>query len=359
MSRTLLLVGTRKGCFLLESDGERRSWELRGPFCESWPVYHAIHDASTDTIYAAAASEWHGSAVWRSPDLGETWVLSSEGLAYDADGERKVSKVSTLAAADGRVLVGVEAPGIFESRDGGESWSLKTTLAGQPGSEIWDDPANQPPGHLGISALMTDGDDESRFWAIVQGVGFFETDDGGASWTPRNRGLRADWPLPHEEIGFCVHRLVRSPADRDRLYQQNHVGMHRSDDLGHSWQEITEGLPSEFGFAAAAHPHDRDSFYVIPLDPLHSRTMPDGEAAVWRTSDAGSTWRKLTNGLPQQNAHLGVLRAAMTIDDHDVPGLYFGTSTGQLFASADEGESWSEIASYLPSIWSVEVATVD
>ena len=357
MPQTVLLVGTRKGCFVLESNGDRRDWRVRGPYCEGWPVYHAVQDAVTGALYAAAASEWHGSAVWRSSDLGETWTLSSEGLAYDADGERKLSKVSTLAARDGRVLVGVEAPGIFESRDGGETFSLLSTLAGQPGSDMWDDPANQPPGHLGISALMLDGDDPSRFWAIVQGVGIFETSDDGTSWAPRNRGLRADWPRPHEEVGFCVHRLVR--ADDTRMYQQNHVGMHRSDDLGHTWTEITEGLPTEFGFAAAAHPHDRDTFYVVPLDPGHGRTMPDGHATVWQTRDAGSSWRPLRKGLPQQDAHLGVLRAAMAIDNYDTPGLYFGTSTGQLFASNDEGESWSEIASYLPAISSVEVAVLD
>jgi hypothetical protein len=357
--KTLLVVGTRKGAFLLESDADRRNWALRGPFCEGWPVYHAVHEASSNAIYAAAASEWLGSAVWRSPDLGETWSLSSEGIGYDENGERKVSKVSTLAATPERVLVGVEAPGIFESRDGGESWSLLSTLAGEPGSESWDDPANQPPGHLGISALMPDGDDASRFWAIVQGVGIFETTDDGASWTPRNKGLRADWPRPHEEVGFCVHKLVRSPVDRDRMYQQNHVGMHRSDDGGHTWTEITEGLPTEFGFAAATHPHDSDTFYVIPLDPGHGRCMPDGHAAVWRTRDAGSSWQRLDRGLPTQDAYVGVLREALAIDSYDVPGLYFGTSTGQLFASADEGESWTEIASYLPAISSVEVAVLD
>jgi photosystem II stability/assembly factor-like uncharacterized protein len=358
MPGTLLMIGTRKGCFLLESE-DRKDWSLRGPYCEAWPVYHVVHDPSTDALYAAAASEWLGSAVWRSTDRGETWTLSSEGLAYDADGGRKVSKVSNLAVKDGRILVGVEAPGIFESRDGGETWSLLTTLAGQPGSEVWDDPANQPPGHLGISAIMFDPLEPSRFWAIVQGVGLFETDDDGTSWTPRNRGLRADWPREHEEVGFCVHKLVRSPVDGDRMFQQNHVGMHRSDDAGHSWTEITEGLPTEFGFAAAVHPHDRDTFYVVPLDGAHGRCMPDGQAAVWRTRDAGESWQRLDRGLPQNDAWVGVLREGMAIDTHDVPGLYFGTSTGQVFASADEGESWNEIASYLPAISSVEVATVD
>jgi photosystem II stability/assembly factor-like uncharacterized protein len=358
VSKTVVLVGTRKGCFVLESDEARRDWNLRGPYCEGWPVYHAIYDRESGAIYAAAASEWHGSAIWRSTDLGETWTHSSEGLQYP-DGGKKLSKVSTLSVSNGRIRAGVEMPGIFESRDGGENWSLLSNLEGQPGSEAWDDPANQPPGHLGISGIEADADDPDRFWAIVQGIGAFETTDGGSTWTPRNRGLRADWPREHEEVGFCVHKLVRSRADGDRMYQQNHVGMHRSDDAGQSWTEITEGLPTEFGFAAAAHPHDRDTFHVIPLDPGHGRTMPDGEAAVWRTKDAGSSWEKLTNGLPQSDAYIGVLRQGMSADTYDVPGYYFGSSTGQVFASADDGETWTEIASYLPPISSVHAAIVD
>ena len=215
MPRTLLLIGTRKGLFLLESGDERRDWSVRGPFCESWPVYHAVHDPASGSIYAAAASEWHGSAVWRSTDLGETWAHSSEGLGYDDEGEPQGLE-GLDARRDGRARArrrrGARASS--RARDGGETWSLLTTLAGQPGSEAWDDPANQPPGHLGISAIMPDGDDASHFWTIVQGVGLFETGDGGTTWTPRNRGLRADWPRPHEEVGFCVHRLVRSPATR-------------------------------------------------------------------------------------------------------------------------------------------------
>jgi len=358
MPLTLLLVGTRKGCFVLESDQDRRDWNVRGPFCEGWPVYHAVHDDASGAIYASAASEWHGAGVWRSRDRGESWELSSNGLKYD-DGGLKLSKVSTLAAAHGRVLAGVEAAGVFESRDDGETWSLLSTLDGQPGRDSWNDPDRQPPGHLGRSASLLHPDEPSRFWAIVQGFGIFETTDDGASWTPRNRGLRADWPLEDPEVGYCVHKLVMSPADRTRFYQQNHVGMHRSDDGGLSWVEITDGLPTEFGFAAAAHPHDRDTFYVIPLDPGHTRCMPEGRAAVWRTRDAGATWERLERGLPQQDAHLGVLREGLAIDAYDVPGLYFGTSTGQVFASVDEGESWSEIASYLPAISSVEVAVVE
>jgi photosystem II stability/assembly factor-like uncharacterized protein len=352
----LLVIGTRKGCFVAESDADRRDWSLRGPYCEGWPVYHAIVDPS-GTIYAAAASEWHGSAVWRSRDRGETWTHSSEGLQYP-EGGKKLSKVSTLSAADGRLRVGVEMPGIFESRDDGDTWSLLTNLEGQPGSEVWDDPANQPPGHLGISGLEETGDPD-HFFAIVQGIGAYETTDGGTNWTPRNRGLRADWPREHEEVGFCVHKLVRSPVDGDRLFQQNHVGMHRSDDAGKSWTEITEGLPTEFGFAAATSPHDRDTFLVIPLDPGHGRVMPEGKAAVWRTQDAGSSWQAMREGLPQSDAFLGVLRQGMVADTYDSPGYYFGTSTGQVFASNDDGESWSEIASYLPAISSVSVAVVD
>jgi photosystem II stability/assembly factor-like uncharacterized protein len=295
--------------------------------------------------------------VWRSSDLGETWEMSSDGLAY-AEGGPRLSKISGLTAAHGRLLAGVETAGVFESKDGGVSWSLLSTLDGQPGRDEWNDPAGQPPGHLGLPGLLPHPDDPSRFWAVVQGIGIFETTDDGTSWTPRNRGLRADWPREHEEIGFCVHKLVMSPADHGRLYQQNHCGMHRSDDGGLSWSEITEGLPSDFGFAAAAHPHDRDTFYVIPLDGGHGRCMPDGHAAVWRTRDAGSTWQRLDHGLPQRDAHIGVLREGMAIDSYDVPGLYFGTSTGQVFASSDEGDSWTEIASYLPGISSVEVAVL-
>lgn len=357
--RVIVVVGTRKGCFLLESDTDRREWKMRGPFCEGWPVLNAVLDAGSQMIYAAAASEWHGAAIWRSADLGETWEMSSDGLGYGEDGALKLSKVSGLAAGHGRVFAGAEAAGLFESRDQGRSWSLLTTLDGQPGRDDWNNPDRQPPGHLGLSGILLHPTDPNRMFVIVQGFGAFETLDGGASWFTRNRGLRAEWPLEQPDvIGYCVHKLVHAPSKLDRMYQQNHCGMHKSDDGGHSWSEITEGLPTDFGFAAAAHPHDHDSFYVIPLDPGHGRCMPDGQAAVWRTGDGGSSWRRLTAGLPDRHAHLGVLREGMAIDTLDTPGLYFGTSTGQVFASADEGESWQQIAGYLPGISSVEAAVL-
>ena len=358
MSQVMLVVGTRKGCFLLETDGDRRDWNVRGPFCEGWPVYHAVFDGASGSIYAAAASEWHGATVWRSADLGNTWTQSSEGLTYGDDGP-KLSKVSSLSTAHGRLLAGAESAGIFESRDAGATWKLLSTLDGHPAHTDWNDPEKQPPGHLGISAITPHPDEAEHFWAIVQGYSLFETTDDGATWTARNNGLRADWPREYDDIGFCVHKFVIAPTDLSRMYQQNHCGMHRSDDGGQSWTEITEGLPSDFGFAAAVHPQDRDTFYVIPVDPGHARTMHDGKAAVWRTRDAGSSWERLHEGLPQEDAYLGVLREGMTNDSLDSPGFYFGTSTGQVFASVDEGDSWSEVTGYLPAISSVEAAVID
>ena len=252
--------------------------------------------------------------------------------------------------------MGAEAAGLFESRDGGGTFSLLTTLDDRPGRDKWNNPANQPPGHLGLSAILPHPADPDALWVIVQGYSIFETTDGGETWAPRNKGLRADWPLENPEVGYCVHKLVLSPPTTSACTSRTTSACTAATTRGSPGRRSPRGCRREFGFAAAVHPHDRDSFYVIPLDAGHTRSMPDGEAAVWRTRDAGSSWQRLDRGLPQHGAYVGVLREGMAIDTLDTPGLYFGTSTGQVFASADEGDSWSEIASYLPGITSVEVA---
>ena len=356
MLRIVVMVGTRKGCFLLESDEARQDWEIRGPFCEGWPIYHAVHDPASGTVFAAAASEWHGAAIWRSGDFGATWQHSSEGLTYGDGGELKLSKVSGLAAAHGRLLAGGEAAGVFESRDGGETFSLLSTLDGLPGREDWNVPSNQPPGHLGMPGLLTHPDDPDRFYVVVQGFGIFETTDDGATWTPRNEGLRAEWPRPHPDVGFCVHKLVMAP-DRERLYQQNHCGMHRSDDAGHSWTEITEGLPADFGFVLLTHPRRDGTAWVIPLKADGERIPPDGKLAVHRTDDAGNTWTGLSAGLPEQEYN-SVLRDAASVDTAEPAGVYFGTRGGTVYASADEGETFTEVASHLPDVLCVRAAVV-
>jgi photosystem II stability/assembly factor-like uncharacterized protein len=354
MATVLLLVGTRKGLFTLTGDEARRDWRLAGPFCEAWPIYHTIFDASKGTIYAAAASDWHGVTVWRSDDLGASWTQSGEGLSYGEGGPR-LTKASSLSLVDGSLFAGVDAPGLFESRDGGATWTHFSSLEDQPARAAWMRPDASPPGNLGLIGVLAHPDDPAQLIANVQGYGLFASDDGGSSWRPRNNGLRADWPLEDPAWGYCVHKLVASPADPQRLFAQTHCGVFRSSDRGASWVEISEGLPSDFGFPVAAHPHDRESAYVIPVDPGHGRCTT-GKLVVWRTRDAGESWQPLTQGLPQEGAYLGVLREGMSVDTLDESGVYFGTSTGQLFASVDEGESWSELASHLPGIASVEAA---
>ena len=344
--------------------GERRPPRLGGArpvLRELARVPRGARRGRPTTIYAAAASEWHGSAVWRSSDRGETWEHSSEGLAHDDD--RKISKVASASPPPtGACSSAPRPPGIWESTDGGETWSKLTTLEGQPGREEWDDPANQPPGHLGISALMTDAGRRRR--ASGRSSRASASSRPPTTVRPGRRGTAACAPTGRgrtRRSGSASTGSCARPPTATGMYQQNHVGMHRSDDLGHSWTEITEGLPSEFGFAAAAHPHDRGHASTSSRSTPSTRgRCPTGRPPSGARATPARRWRKLDERpAAASNAHLGVLRAAMTIDDHDVPGLYFGTSTGQLFASADEGESWSEIASYLPAIWSVEVATVE
>lgn len=356
--KILILVGTKKGAFILESDEGRRSWALRGPFCEAWPMNHVVADPAAGAVYAGGGNEWFGPAVWKSGDLGATWTHSSEGLAYAA-GEEPVKSVWSLAPAAGGLYAGVEPAGLFRSDDGGASWRQVAGLRDHPSRPDW-----QPGGGgLILHALVPHPDDDRQLWVGISAGGVFHTADGGVTWEARNRGTRCDY-LPEDqrypEHGQCVHCLVMAPGMPERLYQQNHCGMYRSDDGGRSWTSIEAGLPSSFGFPAAAHPRDPDTLYLLPLNgDSAGRYVPDGQAAVWRTRDGGGSWQALRDGLPQENAFFGVLRQAMATDRLEPAGVYFGTSTGALFASADEGESWTCVAQHLPPILSVETLAVE
>lgn len=358
MTRVLLLVGTPKGAFILESDAARRDWSLRGPMCEGWPIHDLVVEPGTGALLAAGGSPWYGAAVWRSEDLGATWTHSSAGLAYPEDSEPVKSVWSLGVAPDGAILAGVEPAGLFRSRDRGATWEHVEGLTRHETRPTWVPGA----GGLILHTIVPHPTDADRTWVGISAVGVFETRDGGASWEPRNRGVRADYnPDPFPVTGQCVHKFAPAAGEPETLYQQNHCGMYRSLDGGVSWEDLSRnGLPSQFGFAMAAHPRDPATWWILPLNgDDRGRYLPDGAAAVWRTRDRGDSWERLASGLPQSGAYWGVLREAMARDTLDPAGVVFGTKTGQLWLSRDEGEHWERITADLPEIWSVEVAVVE
>ena len=339
--------------FVLAGDEDRRAWTLEGPHCETWPIHHAIA-APDGAILAGGGNAWFGPAVWRSEDAGRSWTHSSQGLAYP-EGETPVAAVWSLAAADGTLWAGVEPAGLFRSRDGGASWEPIEALNRHPTRTDW-----QPGGGgLILHHIVQDPIEPDRLWVGISTAGVFHSEDGGASWEPRNTGTRMDYAPEgqrYPEVGQCVHALAHAAGRPGRLYQQNHCGMYRTDDGGRSWTSIEPGLPSTFGFPAVAHPRDPDTLWLFPLNGDQAgRFAPEGRAAVWRTSDGGRTWEDLRAGLPQRDAYVSVLRQGMAADRLEPAGLYFGTTSGAVFASCDEGESWECVAEHLPTITSVEV----
>jgi photosystem II stability/assembly factor-like uncharacterized protein len=353
--RVEILVGTKKGAFILESDTARQEWQLRGPFCQNWPTHDFVR-AADGTLYAAGGNAWYGPSVWRSVDNGANWTQSSSGLTY-GDDEPKVTTIWKLEPANGTLYAGVEPAGLFRSDDQGATWSHVYGLREHPSRPEWQPGA----GGLCLHSIAVHPTDPERLWVGISAVGTFETTDGGVSWATRNKGVRTDFiPGPAPEFGQCVHKLRLHPDQPEWLYQQNHCGVYRSDDGGREWTDLSAGLPSQFGFPLVIHPHDPTTIYVIPHNgPEAGRQMIDGKPAVWRSRDRGDNWQRLDAGLPERDAYITVLREAMAIDTLDQPGVYFGTSTGQVFGSADEGEHWQLLADYLPDIWSVEAAVVD
>jgi len=356
-TRTLLLVGTPKGAFLVESDERRADWSISDPLCEGWPIHDLIRDPQTGALLAAGGSPWYGPAVFRSDDLGASWTHSSVGLTYGDDGPGIKAVWSLAVAPDGTVYAGVEPAGLFRSADGGVTWAHVAGLTEHPTRPTWQ-PGN---GGLILHTVVPHPTDPARVWVGISSVGVFETRNGGLDWEPRNAGVRAGFlPDPYPLTGQCVHKFAGAADQPETLYQQNHCGVYRSDDGGRQWAEITPGLPGEFGFPLVTHPRDPDTAWVIPLNGAdQGRFMPDASAAVWRTHDRGATWIRAGAGLPQSHAYLAVLREAMSRDTLDPVGVAFGTSTGQLWHSRDAGESWALVTADLPAIWSVESVVLD
>lgn len=374
-----LLVGTSKGAFVLDGEGDRTHWVVRGPFCDGWPINHVIGDPATGTMWAGGGGDWSGAGVWRSDDRGRTWELSrlttgqmDEWAADDTDFAAAIgwtptpapfgdefSQVWSLGRSGGRLYAGTKPATLLVSDDDGVTWQTVKGLTDHPSAPDWG------PGAAGLvlHTIVADPKDPEKMWVGISAAGVFATEDGGVTWERRNDladptvGDRDPHPAAASDgkVGFCVHHLEHT-GDGDVLYQQNHHGVWRSADGGRSWHNITAGLPSTFGFPLWSHPHDGNTLWAVPLNgDSDGRYPPDAAAAVWRSRDAGRSWEDLRVGLPQQSCFFTVLRQGMSGDRQDPAGVYFGTNTGSVFASRDEGETWDEIARHLPTILAVEV----
>jgi photosystem II stability/assembly factor-like uncharacterized protein len=366
MANTVVVsVGTKKGLFLLKSNAQRDSWQVAGPFLNGVEVNHATIDQRTGTLYATANDAWFGTYVASSPDFGATWSEQRGAPKFAEDAGRTVERLWHLepgrASQPGVLYCGVDPGCLFRSDDGGATWSEDVALNNHPTRHMWGPGA----GGLIVHSIVLDPANPNRMWVAISAAGVFRSDDGGASWQTANHQLKnvlAKYD-PNAELypaaGQCVHHLVRAVGNNGRLYAQTHYGTYRSDDGATTWIDITEGLPSDFGFVMAAHPSDPDTAYVLPLQGAEFRVPPEGKLTVYRTTDAGNSWQPMTKGLPQKDAYMGTYREAMCTDGFDEAGVYFGTNTGHVYASADSGESWRRVTADLPPVSSVSAAVLD
>ena len=370
MSGVRVLVGTRKGAFLLSSDERREDWSVEGPHFPGWEIYHlAASPADPDRMWASQTSAWFGQVVQRSDDGGRTWDAVGNKFAYEGavgthqwyDGTPHPWEFARLwhlePSATDRDLVyaGVEDAALFRSTDGGDSWAELPGLRQHDSGPQWQPGA----GGMCLHTIVVDPGNPDRIFTAISAAGAFRSDDGGGSWRPINRGLKSGGiPDPDAEVGHCVHRITLHPSRPDTLFMQKHWDVMRSDDAGESWREISGDLPSDFGFPVAVHAHEPDTVYVVPITSDSHHFPPDGKLRVYRSRVGGEEWEPLTDGLPQENCYVNVLRDAMAVDTLDDCGLYVGTTGGQVYASADSGDSWKPIVRDLPAVLSVEVQTL-
>ncbi len=358
----LLLVGTTKGAFILRSNAQRKHWEVGGPYFHGHNVYAMAFDGrgGQHRIWASTQSYW-GTLLRSSDDFGKSWTNPQQApIRFPADTGLSLKNIWQIASGrpeEPNVLYcGVEPAALFETRDAGENWSMVRGLFDHPHRPRWM-PAN---GGLALHTIVLDPANKQRMYVAISAGGVYRTDDGGISWTAQNQGIRAMFmPDKYPEFGQCVHKIAMHPARPERLFLQNHWGLYRTDNSGDNWTDIANGVPSDFGFAVAIHPRNPDCVYIVPVESDEFRCACDGRLRVYRTRNAGASWEPLMRGLPQKRAYETVLRDAMTVDSFEPAGIYFGTRSGQLFGSRDEGKTWEKILESFPSVVCVRSAVVE
>ncbi|HZV77213.1 MAG TPA: hypothetical protein VFF63_05625 [Candidatus Babeliales bacterium] len=370
MSSVRVLVGTRKGAFVLESDGKRTDWRIDGPHFGGWEIYHVKGSpADPSRLYASQSSSWFGQIIQRSNDGGRSWEPAGNRFVYDGtpgphlwyDGTphpwefARVWHIEPALTDPDTVYAGVEDAAIFRTTDGGQNWEELRALREHPSAGSWQPGA----GGMCLHTIILDPDNAGRIVCAISAAGAFRSDDGGATWRPINRGLKSNAiPQQEAEVGHCVHHIAMHPARPDVLFMQKHWDVMRSDDGGESWKEVSGNLPTDFGFAIDVHAHDPQTIYVVPIKSDSEHFPIDGRLRVYRSRTGGDDWEPLTTGLPQANCYVNVLRDAMAVDSLDSCGIYFGTTGGQVYVSSDAGDTWSAIVRDLPAVLSVEVQTL-
>ncbi|HEV2991567.1 MAG TPA: exo-alpha-sialidase [Candidatus Angelobacter sp.] len=370
MSRVRLLVGTRKGAFILTSDGKREKWEISGPHFAGWEMYHLKGSpVDPNRLYASQSTGWHGQTMQRSNDGGQTWEIIDNKFVYDGvpgthqwyDGTphpwefKRVWHLEPSLTDPDTVYAGVEDAAIFRSTDGGKSWHELSGLRGHGTGPRWQPGA----GGLCLHTILIDPSNHNRIYIAISAAGAFRSDDAGKSWQPINRGLYSKYiPEPTAEVGHCVHRIALHPSRPNTLFMQKHWDVMRSDNGGDSWEKISGDLPTDFGFVIDVHAHEPETIYVVPIKSDAEHFPLDGKLRVYRSRTGGNEWEALTNGLPQSNCYVNVLREAMDVDALDPCGIYFGTTGGQVYGSSNAGDSWKAIARDFPAVLSVEVQSL-